>query len=204
MFNVTDLYHAGLRTSHGDPPASAQQSRTAGGGINKGPIITGLVLVVLVVLFFVLSTCASFWESRFRRRRQAEAELMDSSHRKRVIKSHLRVRPWGSSGSNNLTCDSKTASKEVLPSAMTEHSEPNSVDLESNTPSETDEAGFTCGESGEGAGCAICLDHFHSGDTVCESTQCSHRFHVECMTDWLKKHHDCPVCRQPYLKEEES
>lgn len=45
--------------------------------------------------------------------------------------------------------------------------------------------------------CAICLEAFEKGDRVALSRNksCSHIFHVDCITQWLMKHNDCPCCR---------
>lgn len=50
-------------------------------------------------------------------------------------------------------------------------------------------------------GCAICLGAFEDRQLVCESsnTSCEHTFHEVCMSSWLLKHDDCPMCRQTYL-----
>ena len=52
--------------------------------------------------------------------------------------------------------------------------------------------------------CAICLDSYNDGDLICTSnnTACGHRFHRDCMVDWLQKHEDCPCCRRAYLHED--
>jgi Ring finger domain len=49
--------------------------------------------------------------------------------------------------------------------------------------------------------CAICLDIFDDGDTVCSSQniQCLHQFHLECAFEWLLKSQECPCCRRDYL-----
>jgi Ring finger domain len=49
--------------------------------------------------------------------------------------------------------------------------------------------------------CAICLDIFEEGDTVCSSQNklCLHQFHVECAFEWLLKSQECPCCRRDYL-----
>ena len=57
-------------------------------------------------------------------------------------------------------------------------------------------------ESSEnGPDCAICLTSFHDTQIVCQSNNpsCQHLFHAPCMTHWLLKHEECPVCRQNYL-----
>lgn len=50
--------------------------------------------------------------------------------------------------------------------------------------------------------CPICIDEYEIGDEICSSPNkdCPHVFHVECMTEWLMKHSDCPLCRADYLK----
>mmetsp|Transcript_6261 Transcript_6261/g.8852 ORF Transcript_6261/g.8852 Transcript_6261/m.8852 type:complete len:207 (+) Transcript_6261:210-830(+) len=49
--------------------------------------------------------------------------------------------------------------------------------------------------------CSICLDQYKTGDTLCwaKSNQCNHIFHEECISEWLKDHEDCPLCRTPLL-----
>lgn len=45
--------------------------------------------------------------------------------------------------------------------------------------------------------CSICLEGFAPGDMI-SSTSCSrgsHTFHHECLQEWLKDHHTCPMCR---------
>lgn len=52
--------------------------------------------------------------------------------------------------------------------------------------------------------CAICMMNFDEGDLICESnnSQCKHVYHKACMTSWLKKHEDCPLCREIYILDE--
>ena len=51
--------------------------------------------------------------------------------------------------------------------------------------------------------CAICLEMYKTDTVVCLSNNptCLHTFHHSCMSDWLLKHDDCPVCRRSYLFE---
>lgn len=47
-----------------------------------------------------------------------------------------------------------------------------------------------------GAACAICLCELASaepGSLTC--MPCDHMFHEECLTQWLRSHNTCPVCR---------
>lgn len=42
--------------------------------------------------------------------------------------------------------------------------------------------------------CTICLEQLESD--VVKLTNCSHTFHVGCITEWLVRKRECPVCRQ--------
>lgn len=53
-----------------------------------------------------------------------------------------------------------------------------------------------------GPSCAICLDPFQMGDMVSYSSDvslCQHEYHQICITDWLMKCYQCPVCRSNYI-----
>ncbi|KAL2549744.1 RING-H2 finger protein ATL66 [Forsythia ovata] len=43
--------------------------------------------------------------------------------------------------------------------------------------------------------CCICLGIFLDGDTVKVLPQCDHRFHLECVDNWLMTQSSCPLCR---------
>ncbi|KAK0613912.1 hypothetical protein B0T14DRAFT_527294 [Immersiella caudata] len=43
--------------------------------------------------------------------------------------------------------------------------------------------------------CVICVDEMSVGDEA-SVLPCSHFFHGECVTPWLKQHNTCPVCRR--------
>lgn len=52
--------------------------------------------------------------------------------------------------------------------------------------------------------CSVCLEDFAEGDTITvpsAETSCSHSFHPECITQWLKQSDSatCPVCRDDYI-----
>jgi len=46
----------------------------------------------------------------------------------------------------------------------------------------------------DGLDCTICKDEFKLDELVTQ-LPCSHLFHSECVTTWLKMHNQCPVCR---------
>ena len=43
--------------------------------------------------------------------------------------------------------------------------------------------------------CCICLDKFEENNTSIV-LDCSHRFHRACISNWLKKELNCPLCRK--------
>ena len=42
--------------------------------------------------------------------------------------------------------------------------------------------------------CVICITNYELNDKV-RKIHCGHMFHEECLRDWLKEHHTCPLCR---------
>ncbi len=50
-----------------------------------------------------------------------------------------------------------------------------------------------------GEKCVICLESFDSQPNCAEEKKrqldCSHIFHKECIGEWLKRKHNCPLCR---------
>uniref|UniRef100_A0A7S1B772 RING-type domain-containing protein n=1 Tax=Corethron hystrix TaxID=216773 RepID=A0A7S1B772_9STRA len=50
--------------------------------------------------------------------------------------------------------------------------------------------------------CAICLCSYDAGENVSWSPneECDHVFHTECISSWLMKSSECPVCRRNYLE----
>ena len=52
---------------------------------------------------------------------------------------------------------------------------------------------------GEIESCAICLDDFKEGDgkQIAElSCNEKHIYHLDCLSEWVKKNENCPICRQ--------
>ena len=54
--------------------------------------------------------------------------------------------------------------------------------------------------------CAICLDDFISEKEEENSVlECGHKFHRKCISDWLKKDTNCPICRMKFnIKDNDS
>lgn len=54
--------------------------------------------------------------------------------------------------------------------------------------------------------CPICIESYKIGDEIAWSynEKCFHAFHLECITDWLMKNDECPMCRLNYLNIDEN
>ncbi len=46
----------------------------------------------------------------------------------------------------------------------------------------------------DGFECSICLEKFEINDQ-CREIKCKHRFHKDCVDDWLSINCTCPICR---------
>ncbi|KAK9063942.1 hypothetical protein SSX86_017814 [Deinandra increscens subsp. villosa] len=49
--------------------------------------------------------------------------------------------------------------------------------------------------SGNATCCSICLQDFNVGNSAGVFPKCEHKFHPECISQWLFTHNSCPVCR---------
>ena len=50
--------------------------------------------------------------------------------------------------------------------------------------------------SSAGLVCVVCQAELETGEEVTYMpTPCHHVYHVECLTPWLEKHSECPMCR---------
>jgi Ring finger domain len=49
--------------------------------------------------------------------------------------------------------------------------------------------------------CAICLERLNINEEIglSQNGACPHVFHKACISEWLLKHKDCPVCRRKFL-----
>lgn len=48
----------------------------------------------------------------------------------------------------------------------------------------------------DGDFCVICQLDINEGETIATLPNCSHKFHKDCVRQWLKDHRSCPACRQ--------
>lgn len=68
------------------------------------------------------------------------------------------------------------------------------------------ESGASSGDlSTEGPTCSICLAEYEEFDNVLSPATCPHKFHCECILDWLQRQNniECPCCRVPMVAEDE-
>lgn len=68
---------------------------------------------------------------------------------------------------------------------------------ESQLKDMSDDASSSC--------CPVCLDTLESNDAISWSKmfRCEHVFHTLCLTPWLMKNDDCPVCRTILIQNED-
>ena len=54
--------------------------------------------------------------------------------------------------------------------------------------------------------CNICLESLQDGDEIASAKNkcCRHEYHAECLSLWLAKHDDCPMCRKSYFLSEDA
>ena len=52
--------------------------------------------------------------------------------------------------------------------------------------------------------CCVCLEDYAAGDVVKILPGCRHRYHAECIDQWLGRHNLCPVCRAPGVDESQA
>ena len=44
--------------------------------------------------------------------------------------------------------------------------------------------------------CEICFENVNKGDTI-YNLECYHKYHSDCLMEWMHYKQDCPVCRTP-------
>lgn len=42
--------------------------------------------------------------------------------------------------------------------------------------------------------CRICFEDYQEGDII-RTLPCMHKFHKNCIDQWFRNHHDCPICK---------
>lgn len=52
---------------------------------------------------------------------------------------------------------------------------------------------------GGGGYCVICLNEYADGERRATIVACNHRYHVQCIEEWINYKYDCPLCRSDLL-----
>lgn len=62
-----------------------------------------------------------------------------------------------------------------------------------------------CNDSTERPACSICLGDYEPSDILLGARSCPHKFHKDCILDWLQRQHqsECPCCRVRMVDEED-
>lgn len=47
------------------------------------------------------------------------------------------------------------------------------------------------------AKCCVCVNELKVGDEMTLLEKCAHTFHSNCISSWLKRSNQCPICRSP-------
>lgn len=50
--------------------------------------------------------------------------------------------------------------------------------------------------------CPVCLLVFEEGEKISRSRNCIHKFHKQCIYEWLKRNDTCPLCRRDVFTSE--
>ncbi len=66
---------------------------------------------------------------------------------------------------------------------------------EENIRRHTTNSVYVPGENGNATICPITLDAFREGDYITKIRTCGHIFKTSAITEWLRRHERCPVCR---------
>jgi E3 ubiquitin-protein ligase RNF115/126 len=183
---------------------------------NTGVALVVAVLCGLVILWFIGVFMQSFRQQQHQRQPriqpenrelpkeelQARGEQIPSKFHIRTVQTMDCVRSLIEHKELSRTAGN-TGMKENVMADVSLDDDANNTSISSNTRSSDIDA-----EKGrqpspvlllsfETAECSICLEIYRPGDTICVSkaAECDHVFHQACVSEWLTKHDQCPLCR---------
>jgi Ring finger domain len=80
---------------------------------------------------------------------------------------------------------------------------PKSDDLEIPAGTSAEETTESSISSKHEVVCPICINDIEVGNHVVTLTHCDHKFHKDCLSQWLSTHsRDCPYCRTEIISQE--
>ncbi|CAB9506911.1 synovial apoptosis inhibitor 1, synoviolin [Seminavis robusta] len=147
--------------------------------------VTGVVLLGLMIMLCV---------QRVQRRRHARA-FADAQQQEEERKRHLRTQ----------TIQEKLQLVEWTSAEATAAEEDCNASSTDSTDDEEEpdlEAGVVIAEEEQDEHvCCICIEAFQDKEMVSISNHpdCKHKFHKQCIENWLQRQEGCPTCRRPYL-----
>ena len=70
---------------------------------------------------------------------------------------------------------------------FTYHAKPTQASTSSSSPPTSSDS--------DSRKCLICLSEFEEGDKL-TTLPCIHTFHTDCISEWLRRKHECPICKE--------
>lgn len=159
--------------------------------------------VLLFAMFFFVACAGFFYKSRAPSA-EPETELRREEKRRRRkewIAKNLVVREWVPEDDDAATVESIKSFGGNSIDEEDEESRMDTVQLDDVLLCKLGTDDVVDSFMEQEPGCAICLSKYKIHQQVCESNNmsCLHVFHSDCMSSWLLKHNECPMCRERYL-----
>jgi hypothetical protein len=188
-------------------------------------LISAFVIIVPLFLCCILILIMSFRQQQYQRQpriqpQNQELPKVDLQARAEQIPSKFHIRTIQTIDCFLSLIEHKESSKTAFNAGKKENvMEGVSLDDDANNTSTSSNAAssgidvekgrhtsflsFWRKQDVENAECPICLEIYGPGDTICVSkaTECDHFFHQACVSEWLTKHDQCPLCRIDLMSE---
>ena len=211
------------------PPLPCHNSTALSGGTDPSPksIVYSILVYVAVMLLVLLPLCPCFRceerdyrdTKRYIKKRKADiledvitkpAQEHNASDGTEATKEEASTHGTFEIGDldddaddeNVVACVSIDVGGPSLSIDATDVSSSSAMDI--MTKGDTNQMSHSQHSSAMSGGklvCSICLEAFAAGEEVSWSRnkECTHCYHQECISQWLIKHDECPVCRNDYL-----
>jgi hypothetical protein len=124
-----------------------------------------------------------------------------------LLRNNNNISDKGKGGNANEQMDLQGSPSRIQTqeTAVTMSDESSAVSFTNNDARECNSVTGLADTSFEGPVCSICLGCYEDNDNVLLSKTCPHKFHKECILDWLQRHAnaECPCCRVAMTSEAE-